>query len=63
MPLVTGLMNYLVPLQIGARACLPVQQPASDDHRRRGAGDAVAETFGEFAATGWLAYPPLSASG
>ena len=45
MPLVTGLMNFVVPLQIGARdVAFPVSQQLQllDDHFRRRAGDDVA---------------------
>jgi cytochrome o ubiquinol oxidase subunit 1 len=45
MPLVTGLMNYVVPLQIGARdVAFPFLNNSQllDDHRGRRAGDGVA---------------------
>jgi cytochrome o ubiquinol oxidase subunit 1 len=60
MPLVTGLMNYLV--QIGARdVAFPFLNNFSFWMTASGAGLVMASLFfGEFAATGWLAYPPLS---
>ena len=62
MPLVTGLMNYVVPLQIGARdVAFPFLNNFSFWMTAGGAGLVMASLFiGEFAATGWLAYPPLS---
>lgn len=62
MPLVTGLMNYLVPLQIGARdVAFPFLNNFSFWMTTFGAGLVMASLFvGEFAKTGWLAYPPLS---
>jgi cytochrome o ubiquinol oxidase subunit 1 len=62
MPLVTGLMNYLVPLQIGARdVAFPFLNNFSFWMTASGAGLVMLSLFfGEFAATGWLAYPPLS---
>ena len=62
MPLVTGLMNYIVPLQIGARdVAFPFLNNFSFWMTTFGAGLIMASLFiGEFARTGWLAYPPLS---
>lgn len=62
MPLVTGLMNYVVPLQIGARdVAFPFLNNFSFWMTVAGASLVMASLFiGEFARTGWLAYPPLS---
>ncbi|MGO1003069.1 cytochrome o ubiquinol oxidase subunit I [Lysobacter sp. CA196] len=62
MPLVTGFMNYVVPLQIGARdVAFPFLNNFSFWMTACGAGLVMASLFvGEFAKTGWLAYPPLS---
>ena len=62
MPLVTGLMNYVVPLQIGARdVAFPFLNNFSFWMTVGGAVLVMASLFvGEFARTGWLAYPPLS---
>ncbi len=62
MPLVTGLMNYIVPLQIGARdVAFPFLNNFSFWMTTFGAGLVMVSLFvGEFARTGWLAYPPLS---
>ena len=62
MPLVTGLMNFVVPLQIGARdVAFPFLNNFSFWMTVGGAVLAMASLFvGEFARTGWLAYPPLS---
>ncbi|MCK9550071.1 cytochrome o ubiquinol oxidase subunit I [Aquamicrobium sp.] len=62
MPLVTGLMNYLVPLQIGARdVSFPFLNNFSFWMTTAGAILLMMSLFvGEFARTGWLAYPPLS---
>src|SRR4051794_4137132 len=62
MPLVTGLMNYVVPLQIGARdVAFPFLNNFSFWMTAMGALLVMASLFvGEFARTGWLAYPPLS---
>ncbi|MBC3907016.1 cytochrome o ubiquinol oxidase subunit I [Undibacterium umbellatum] len=62
MPLVTGLMNYVVPLQIGARdVAFPFLNNFSFWMTAFGGGLVMASLFvGEFARTGWLAYPPLS---
>ncbi|MFC0217121.1 cytochrome o ubiquinol oxidase subunit I [Pseudochelatococcus lubricantis] len=62
MPLVTGLMNYVMPLQIGARdVAFPFLNNFSFWMTTSGAVLVMASLFvGEFAQTGWLAYPPLS---
>lgn len=62
MPLVTGLMNLTVPLQIGARdVAFPFLNNFSFWMTVGGAVLVMASLFvGEFARTGWLAYPPLS---
>ncbi len=62
MPLVTGLMNFVVPLQIGARdVSFPFLNNLSFWLTAAGAGIVMMSLFvGEFARTGWLAYPPLS---
>ncbi|MBB4840239.1 cytochrome o ubiquinol oxidase subunit 1 [Sphingomonas kyeonggiensis] len=62
MPFVTGLMNYIVPLQIGARdVSFPFLNNFSFWMTTGGAVLVMASLFvGEFAQTGWLAYPPLS---
>ena len=62
MPLVTGLMNYVVPLQIGARdVAFPFLNNFSFWMSVFGGMLTMASLFiGEYARTGWLAYPPLS---
>ena len=62
MPLVTGLMNFVVPLQIGARdVSFPFLNNFSFWMTAAGAVIIMISLFvGEFAQTGWLAYPPLS---
>ena len=62
MPFVVGLMNFVVPLQIGARdVAFPVLNSISFWLTAAGALlPNVALGVGEFARTGWLAYPPLS---
>ena len=62
MPMVTGLMNFIVPLQIGARdVSFPFLNNFSFWMTASGAILIMISLFvGEFAATGWLAYPPLS---
>ena len=62
MPLVTGLMNYVMPLQIGARdVAFPFLNNFSFWMTTGGAVLVMLSLFvGEFAKTGWLAYPPLS---
>lgn len=62
MPFVTGLMNLVVPLQIGARdVSFPFLNNFSFWMTTAGAVLIMMSLFiGEFARTGWLAYPPLS---
>ncbi|MEG4642164.1 cytochrome o ubiquinol oxidase subunit I [Paracoccus sp. APAP_BH8] len=65
MPFITGLMNYIVPLQIGARdVSFPFLNNFSFWMTVGGAVITMASLFlGEFAQTGWLAFPPLSGIG
>ncbi|MBE7184758.1 MAG: cytochrome o ubiquinol oxidase subunit I [Methylobacterium mesophilicum] len=65
MPFVTGLMNYVVPLQIGARdVSFPFLNNFSFWMTTAGAVVVMISLFvGEFAQTGWLAFPPLSGIG
>ncbi|WP_343128099.1 cytochrome o ubiquinol oxidase subunit I [Buchnera aphidicola (Takecallis taiwana)] len=62
MPLIIGLMNLVVPLQIGARdVAFPFLNNFSFWLTVSGALLVNASLIlGEFAQTGWLAYPPLS---
>ena len=62
MPLVTGLMNFAIPLQIGARdVAFPFLNNLSFWMTTAGAVLTMISLFiGEFASTGWMAYPPLS---
>ncbi|QNK03335.1 cytochrome o ubiquinol oxidase subunit I [Dyella telluris] len=62
MPMVTGLMNFVMPLQIGARdVAFPFLNNFSFWMTVAGALLVMTSLFvGEFARTGWLAYPPLS---
>ncbi|MCJ2185627.1 cytochrome o ubiquinol oxidase subunit I [Novosphingobium beihaiensis] len=62
MPFVTGFMNYVVPLQIGARdVSFPFLNNFSFWMTASGAVLVMLSLFiGEFGQTGWLAYPPLS---
>jgi cytochrome o ubiquinol oxidase subunit 1 len=62
MPFVTGMFNYIMPLQIGARdVAFPFLNNFSFWMTVGGAVIVMASLFvGEFARTGWLAYPPLS---
>ncbi|WP_377296820.1 cytochrome o ubiquinol oxidase subunit I [Rhizobium sp. SGZ-381] len=62
MPIVTGVMNFVVPLQIGARdVSFPFLNNFSFWMTAAGAAIIMLSLFvGEFARTGWLAYPPLS---
>ncbi|MBV8210955.1 MAG: cytochrome o ubiquinol oxidase subunit I [Burkholderiaceae bacterium] len=62
MPLITGLMNFVVPLQIGARdVAFPFLNNFSFWMTVGGVALVMLSLFvGEFARTGWLAYPPLS---
>jgi cytochrome o ubiquinol oxidase subunit 1 len=62
MPFVIGLMNFAVPLQLGVRdVAFPVLNSVS--FWLTAAGVLLVNlslVVGEFARTGWLAYPPLS---
>ena len=62
MPFVVGLMNFVVPLQLGVRdVAFPVLNSVSFWLTAAGALLVnVSLMVGEFARTGWLAYPPLS---
>ncbi|WP_299842932.1 cytochrome o ubiquinol oxidase subunit I [uncultured Paracoccus sp.] len=62
MPFITGLMNFVVPLQIGARdVSFPFLNNFSFWMTVGGAVLVMISLFvGEFAMTGWLAFPPLS---
>jgi cytochrome o ubiquinol oxidase subunit 1 len=62
MPLVTGLMNFVGPLQNGARdGSFPFLNNFSFWMTVGGAILTMISLFvGEYARTGWLAYPPLS---
>ena len=62
MPFLTGLMNFAVPLQIGARdVAFPTLNNVSFWLTASGALLVnVSLVVGEFAKTGWVVYPPLS---
>jgi len=62
MPFVIGLMNFVVPLQIGARdVAFPTLNSVSFWLTATGALLVNISLFvGEFARTGWIVYPPLS---
>jgi cytochrome o ubiquinol oxidase subunit I len=62
MPFMIGLMNFVVPLQLGVRdVAFPVLNSVSFWLTAAGALLVnVSLMVGEFARTGWLAYPPLS---
>jgi cytochrome o ubiquinol oxidase subunit 1 len=62
MPFMIGLMNFVVPLQLGVRdVAFPVLNSVSFWLTAAGALLVnVSLVVGEFARTGWLAYPPLS---
>jgi cytochrome o ubiquinol oxidase subunit I len=62
MPFVTGMFNYIMPLQIGARdVAFPFLNNFSFWMTVGGSVLVMMSLFvGEFARTGWLAYPPLS---
>ncbi|MBB2925694.1 cytochrome o ubiquinol oxidase subunit I [Paraburkholderia silvatlantica] len=64
-PLILGLMNVVVPLQIGARdVAYPFVNSLSFWLSVVGAVLVMMSMFvGDFAATGWVAYPPLSELG
>src|SRR5262249_56643081 len=62
MPFVIGLMNVVVPLQLGARdVAFPTLNSVSFWLTATGALLVnISLVIGEFARTGWLAFPPLS---
>ena len=62
MPFMFGLLNFVVPLQIGARdVAFPYLNSLSFWLTVSGGALVMLSlVVGEFAATGWLAYPPLS---
>src|SRR5882762_9506608 len=62
MPLVIGLMNYLLPLQLGVRdVAFPTLNSVSFWLTASGVLlTNMSLVIGEFAKTGWVAYPPLS---
>src|SRR5215467_10669007 len=62
MPMVIGLMNFVVPLQLGIRdVAFPTLNSVSLWLTASGVLLTNASLFiGEFARTGWVAYPPLS---
>src|SRR4051794_8599549 len=62
MPLVIGMMNFVVPLQLGVRdVAFPTMNNVSFWLTASGALLVNVSLFvGEFARTGWLAFPPLS---
>ena len=62
MPFMVGLMNFVVPLQLGVRdVAFPVLNAVSFWLTASGALLVnISLAVGEFARTGWLAYPPLS---
>jgi cytochrome o ubiquinol oxidase subunit I len=62
MPFVIGLMNFVLPLQLGVRdVAFPVLNSVSFWLTASGVALVNLSLFvGEFARTGWLAYPPLS---
>src|SRR6266481_8581190 len=62
MPFVIGLMNFALPLQLGVRdVAFPVLNSVSFWLTAAGVLLVNLSLFvGEFARTGWLAYPPLS---
>jgi cytochrome o ubiquinol oxidase subunit 1 len=62
MPFVIGLMNFALPLQLGVRdVAFPVLNSISFWLTASGVALVNLSLFvGEFARTGWLAYPPLS---
>ena len=62
MPFVVGLMNFVVPLQLGVRdVAFPVLNSVSFWLTASGALLVnMSLVIGNFARTGWMAYPPLS---
>ncbi|HET7865732.1 MAG TPA: cbb3-type cytochrome c oxidase subunit I, partial [Burkholderiaceae bacterium] len=65
MPFMIGLMNYVVPLQLGARdVAFPTLNSVGFWLTASGALLVnISLVVGEFARTGWLPYPPLSELG
>ncbi|PRY93799.1 cytochrome o ubiquinol oxidase subunit 1 [Hasllibacter halocynthiae] len=61
-PLITGLMNYVVPLQIGARdVAFPVLNQISLGLTAAGAGLVmISLVIGKFGTGGWTMYPPYT---
>jgi cytochrome o ubiquinol oxidase subunit I len=62
MPFVIGLMNFVIPLQLGVRdVAFPTLNSVSFWLTASGSFlVTISLVVGEFARTGWLAYPPLS---
>jgi cytochrome o ubiquinol oxidase subunit I len=62
MPLMVGIMNFVVPLQLGVRdVAFPTLNSTSFWLTATGAVLVnISLVVGEFARTGWVAYPPLS---
>src|SRR6195952_6078861 len=62
MPFMIGLMNFVVPLQLGVRdVAFPTLNSVGFWLTATGALLVnISLVLGEFARTGWLAYPPLS---
>src|SRR3981081_1612293 len=62
MPFMIGLMNFVVPLQLGVRAvAFPTVNSVGFCLTAEGALLInISRVVGEFARTGWLPYPPLS---
>jgi len=62
MPFVIGLMNFVIPLQLGVRdVAFPTMNSVSFWLTASGSFlVTISLVIGEFARTGWLAYPPLS---
>ncbi|MBK0327799.1 cbb3-type cytochrome c oxidase subunit I [Rhodobacteraceae bacterium F11138] len=62
MPFVTGLMNFVVPLQIGARdVAFPAVNAISFWLTAAGAGlMLISLVIGKFSTAGWTGYPPYS---
>ena len=65
MPFVVGLMNFAVPLQLGVRdVAFPTLNSVAFWLTAAGALTInISLVIGEFARTGWIAYPPLSELG
>ncbi|WP_186766341.1 cbb3-type cytochrome c oxidase subunit I [Phaeobacter marinintestinus] len=62
MPFMTGLLNYIIPLQIGARdVAFPVLNAISFWLTAAGAGlMLISLVIGRFSTAGWTGYPPYS---